>query len=106
MVQKNPRQLSEWFEKVSGSGELREEYDNLKVYLLIWELIYKIFVKEALKKSNFEASSGFFKKKTISNEKKIYAEQKKEAEHFNYLMTQRVFFFFLFILFLINNFFF
>jgi len=74
MARKNPKQLVEMFENISGSSELREEYE---VALKAKE--------EAEKKTIF----AFNKTKEHKSERRVLKEQKEEAERFHNLLTQR-----------------
>lgn len=73
IANKNAKEFAMLFEEVSGSGDLREEYDDAK-----------------LAKASAEENVMFVfkKKKGLSAEKKQYKEQKEEAEKFNRLQEQ------------------
>ena len=62
-------------EQISTSSELKKEYDEL-----------------AREKERAEETTifNFQKKKGIFNEKKVYKEQKEEAERFNKLLSEQV----------------
>lgn len=75
VASKSPKDLTELIEQISGSGELKKEYDEL-----------------ALEKDRAEETTifNFQKRKGIFNEKKVYKEQKEEAERFNKLIADQV----------------
>jgi len=74
MARKNPKQLVEMFENISGSAELKEEY-------------------EAASKAKEEAEQrtifAFNKTKEHKSERRVLKEQKEEAERFHNLLSQR-----------------
>lgn len=74
VAQRSPMQLTEMFESISGSGELKEEYDTLKRE--------KAQSEEKLKYAQQ-------KKKSFTAEKKQYKEQKEEAERFAKLQEEK-----------------
>lgn len=67
IAQKNPMQLTSWFEQISGSGELRVEYDRLK---------------GEHKKAEENLIDHFEKQRTLQKERKQMKAQKDEAEHY------------------------
>eukprot|EP00048_Salpingoeca_helianthica_P017482 m.237445 g.237445 ORF g.237445 m.237445 type:complete len:1238 (+) comp21141_c0_seq1:100-3813(+) len=70
IAQRNPKQITQLFETISGSEELREEYERLKKEKTEAEEKH-LFVQQ--------------KKKGFAAEKKQYKEQKEEAERFRKL---------------------
>jgi len=71
-----PKELTALIEQISGSAQLKEDYEHLL---------------EAKNKAEENTIFNFQKRKGISAEKKQYKEQKEEAERFNNLMKdQRV----------------
>ncbi|KAL9184441.1 hypothetical protein ACHAXT_002527 [Thalassiosira profunda] len=74
MARKNPKQLVEMFENISGSAELKGEYEAaLKAK------------EEAEQKTIF----AFNKTKEHKSERRVLKEQKEEAERFHALLQQR-----------------
>lgn len=74
MARKTPKQLVEMFENISGSSELKEEYE------VAWK------AKEEAEKMTIFA---FNKTKEHKSERRVLKEQKEEAERFHNLLTQR-----------------
>eukprot|EP00579_Thalassiosira_antarctica_P001997 CAMPEP_0201868672 /NCGR_PEP_ID=MMETSP0902-20130614/2454_1 /ASSEMBLY_ACC=CAM_ASM_000551 /TAXON_ID=420261 /ORGANISM="Thalassiosira antarctica, Strain CCMP982" /LENGTH=1327 /DNA_ID=CAMNT_0048394037 /DNA_START=180 /DNA_END=4163 /DNA_ORIENTATION=+ len=74
MARKNPKQLVEMFENISGSSELKEEY----------EVACKV-KEEAEQRTIF----AFNKTKEHKSERRVLKEQKEEAERFHNLLSQR-----------------
>eukprot|EP00698_Gefionella_okellyi_P004874 TRINITY_DN14506_c0_g1_i1.p1 TRINITY_DN14506_c0_g1~~TRINITY_DN14506_c0_g1_i1.p1 ORF type:complete len:1230 (+),score=329.71 TRINITY_DN14506_c0_g1_i1:106-3795(+) len=68
---KDAKELSAMFEEISGSGELKQRYEELKA---------------ARDKAEDNTVFNFTKKKTMAAEKKQFMEQKEEAE--NYIEMQ------------------
>ena len=65
IASKNPKELTSLFEQISGSEELKAEYEDL----------------QAKKKSADEAAAfSFTKKRSVTTERKQKREQKEEAE--------------------------
>jgi structural maintenance of chromosome 1 len=74
LASKTPKELTRLFEQISGSEELRDEYDRLKL---------------ALEKAMQESTEAFTKKKTISVEWKTAKEHKNELSRFDELNEQK-----------------
>ena len=74
LASKSPRELTKLFEQISGSDELRDEYDRLKV---------------ALEKAIQNSAASFSKKKTMNAEYKTAKEQKNELTRFDELSAQK-----------------
>ncbi|KAH7817231.1 Structural maintenance of chromosomes 1, SMC1 [Monocercomonoides exilis] len=74
IVQITPKERTGWFEKVSDSAELINEYEELK---------------ELVERSDTETSMVMMKKRTVTHEQRIFLEQKKESERFQQLMDER-----------------
>lgn len=75
IASKSPKDLTEMIEQISGSNELKKEYDDM-----------------LLEKERAEETTifNFQKRKGITNEKRLYKEQKEEAERFNKLLAEQV----------------
>ncbi|KAL6059836.1 SMC hinge domain-containing protein [Balamuthia mandrillaris] len=71
---KSPKELTALIEKISGSDELQKEYDRLA---------------EAKKLAEDNVIFSLQKKKGVSAEKKLFKEQKKEAEMFTQLLQRQ-----------------
>jgi len=74
IARKTPKQLVEMFENISGSAEMKEEYEKFKK------------IKEEAEAATIFA---FNKQKGYRNEKKAFKEQKEEAERFDSKLTER-----------------
>eukprot|EP00040_Diaphanoeca_grandis_P035198 m.220674 g.220674 ORF g.220674 m.220674 type:complete len:1237 (-) comp33325_c2_seq1:161-3871(-) len=74
VAQRTPTQLTEMLESISGSGELKEQYETLKRAK-----------SQAEEKLKFAQQ----KKKSFTAEKKQYKEQKEEAERFGKLQLEK-----------------
>ncbi|KAL7543841.1 hypothetical protein ACHAXR_013280 [Thalassiosira sp. AJA248-18] len=74
MARKNPKQLVEMFENISGSSELKEEYE------------VALRAKEEAEQRTIFA---FNKTKEHKSERRVLKEQKEEAERFHSLLQQR-----------------
>ncbi|KAJ3442828.1 structural maintenance of chromosomes smc family member [Anaeramoeba flamelloides] len=74
IADKSPKELTELLEKISGSSELKKEYDEL-----------------VLEKERAESVSSFNmeKKKNFNAEAKRYKMQKEEADRFNRLLKKK-----------------
>jgi len=74
IAQKTPKELTELFEQISGSVELRQEYEALQEK---YQQAEEVFLRT------------FEKKRNITKEKKQLKEQKDEAEHFTMLQEEK-----------------
>jgi len=74
MARKNPKQLVEMFENISGSAELREEYEA---------------ASRAKEEAEQRTIFAFNKTKEHKSERRVLKEQKEEAERFHNLLQQR-----------------
>lgn len=74
-----PKQRTNWFERISHSEDLKEEYEQLK---------------EECEQNEYEANLTMTKKRAVSHEQRLYMMQKEESEKFQSLMEERVYFFF------------
>jgi len=74
MARKSPKQLVEMFENISGSAELKEEYDAA------------LKAKEEAEQATIFA---FNKTKEHKSERRVLKEQKEEAEKFHELLEER-----------------
>lgn len=74
IAQKSPHELTAMFEVISGSEELKEEYEELK---------------ERAEQAEEEFLACFDKKRNITKEKKQIKEQKEEAERFQALLDSQ-----------------
>eukprot|EP00053_Salpingoeca_punica_P018841 m.187119 g.187119 ORF g.187119 m.187119 type:complete len:1238 (-) comp17517_c0_seq1:164-3877(-) len=74
IAQKTPKQMTQLFETISGSEELREEFEKLKTEK-----------EQAEEKHKFVQQ----KKKGFTAEKKQYQEQKQEADRFQQLLAEQ-----------------
>lgn len=74
VASKSPAELTQLIEEISGSGDLREEYDELKV---------------AYEKAEEVVHRTFDKRKNVLREEKQIREQKEEAEHFQELLEEQ-----------------
>jgi structural maintenance of chromosome 1 len=75
VASQSPAQLSNLLEQISGSLELKTEYEK---------------AKEELDKATDNATFNFSKRRGIAAEIKQYKEQKTEAEKFESLSAQKV----------------
>jgi len=74
IAQKSPQELTAMFEVISGSEELKEEYEQLK---------------EKAEQAEEEFLACFDKKRNITKEKRQIKEQKEEAERFQALLDSQ-----------------
>jgi len=74
IARKSPKQLVEMFENISGSAEMKEEYEKFKN------------IKEEAEAATIFA---FNKQKGVRSEKKAFKEQKEEAERFDAKLLER-----------------
>jgi len=74
VAQQSPKDLSKLIEQVSGSGELKDEYDRLQ---------------KAAERASENSSSAFNKRKGFNTEIKQFKEQKAEAMRFDQLRQSR-----------------
>lgn len=73
MASKTPKDLSELFEEVSGSGDLKKEYNK---------------ALSKMEKCEAEVTFIFQKKKSLNNAKRALRQQKEEAE--TYMQTKKL----------------
>lgn len=73
IAQKNPKELTELFETISGSAELKERYETCK---------------DAAEKAEELCQLSFEKKKGLQKEEKQIREQKEEADQYQELQDQ------------------
>eukprot|EP00741_Cyanophora_paradoxa_P011004 tig00020553_g10636.t1 len=73
IAQKNPKELTNLFEQISGSEELKKKYEE---------------ALEAKDKAEQNTSFAFSKKKGVTAERKQYKEQKEEAERYHRLQDE------------------
>jgi structural maintenance of chromosome 1 len=76
VASQSPMQLTGLIEQISGSLELKAEYEK---------------AKEAQDRATENATFNFTKRRGIAGEIKQYKEQKGEAERFNALCQERVY---------------
>lgn len=74
MASKSSRDLTRLFEQISGSEELREEYDQCKA---------------ALDRAVEESSMNFNRKRGLGAELKLVQEQREDVVHYEKLQTER-----------------
>eukprot|EP00123_Amoebidium_parasiticum_P016939 comp23649_c1_seq1/m.40372 comp23649_c1_seq1/g.40372 ORF comp23649_c1_seq1/g.40372 comp23649_c1_seq1/m.40372 type:complete len:1229 (-) comp23649_c1_seq1:37-3723(-) len=74
IAQKSPKELCQFIEQISGSADLKEDYDNA--------LLAKEMAEE-------EVRDNLQKRRGIKTEKKQYMDQKEEAEKFQKLTSQK-----------------
>ena len=77
IASQSPKDLTRLIETISGSIELKEEYEKLK---------------EMTEKATESSALNFNKKKSVSAELKILKEQKEEAQRFSDLLKKKVLF--------------
>ena len=70
-----PMQRTLWFERISHSEDLKEEYDRLK---------------EEYEQNEYETNLSMTKKRAVTHEQKLYQMQKEESEKFQLLLDERV----------------
>lgn len=75
VASQSPVALSKLIDQISGSLELKAEYDECK---------------ENMEKATERATENFGKRRGIAGEIKTYKEQKSEAERFEALVDERV----------------
>jgi structural maintenance of chromosome 1 len=75
IASKSPKELTSLFERISGSEELRAEYDNLKV---------------SKDKAEKKALDEWKSRQQIAMEKKQFKEQQKEVESYKKMQTDLV----------------
>lgn len=75
MAQQNSRDLAHLVDQISGSLELKEEYEQ---------------AKERMERSQEESAAAFNKRRGINGELKTFREQKAEAERWERLQEERV----------------
>lgn len=75
IASKSPKDLTRLIEKISGSDELREEYERLK---------------DAMEKATEAATYAFNKKRSLSNEIKSVQDQKEDVSKYERLVLQRM----------------
>jgi structural maintenance of chromosome 1 len=75
VASQSPQALSRLIDQISGSLELKGEYDKCR---------------EAMEKATERATENFGKRRGIAGEIKTYKEQKGEAEKFEGLVQERV----------------
>lgn len=74
VASQNSRDLAKLIDQISGSLELKEEYEE---------------AKERMERSQEESASAFNKRRAINGELKTFREQKSEAEKWERLQEQR-----------------
>ncbi|RKP16963.1 hypothetical protein ROZALSC1DRAFT_24695, partial [Rozella allomycis CSF55] len=74
IAQRNPKELSNFIEQISGSIEFKEEYDRLK---------------EEMERATEQSTVAFSKRKGMNVEMRQYQEQKEEAERYAELERER-----------------
>lgn len=75
VASQSPLALSKLIDQISGSLELKAEYDDCK---------------DSMEKATERATENFGKRRGIAGEIKTYKEQKSEAEKFETLVQERV----------------
>lgn len=75
VAQQNSRDLAHLVDQISGSLELKEEYEQ---------------AKERMERSQEESAAAFNKRRGINGELKTFREQKAEAERWERLQEERV----------------
>jgi structural maintenance of chromosome 1 len=75
IASQSPRDLTKFIENISGSIELKEEYDRLK---------------DITEKATENSAVNFNKKKSVTAELKMLKEQKDDAEKFTGLLRKKV----------------
>jgi structural maintenance of chromosome 1 len=75
IASQSPKELTKLIEQISGSFELKSEYDRLK-----------LLQEKASENSAFT----FNKKKTVNAEMKQFKEQKEEAQRYEQLLIKQV----------------
>ena len=76
IASQSPKDLTKMIEMISGSLELKEEYEKLK---------------ELQERATENSALNFNKKKSVNAELKQFKEQKEEAERFEELISKKVF---------------
>ncbi|PWN30250.1 RecF/RecN/SMC protein [Jaminaea rosea] len=74
VAQQNPKELTRLIDQISGSLELKEEYEQ---------------AKERMERSQEESAAAFNKRRGINGELKTFREQKSEAEKWERLQEER-----------------
>jgi structural maintenance of chromosome 1 len=75
IAQKSPKDLTALFEQISGSDELKKDYETLR---------------EAKERAEENTIFNFQRRKGILTEKKVFKEQKEEALRFQKLLEEQV----------------
>jgi structural maintenance of chromosome 1 len=75
VASQNSRDLAKLVDQISGSLELKEEYEQ---------------AKERMERSQEESASAFHKRRGINGELKTFREQKSEAEKWERMQEERV----------------